>query len=178
MHHGAASAWPWEGRARHRVLDGVGRYSGGIIVGEATVCRRCCIAPGQGRGRRDLHLGSDRPGQLVERDRQPPARRLLSGQLVMAPSKVLDEAMTANDHPGGTVLLEAAHRPQPRLQAAVVGLDPVVGVLLGSMPRCREQLLQHDRVGRCSVRDHLNGQHLGRADGPLKEPTGCLGVAL
>src|SRR5215211_8077783 len=49
MHHGAASAWPWEGRARHRVLDGVGRYSGGIIVGEATVCRRCCIAPGQGR---------------------------------------------------------------------------------------------------------------------------------
>ena len=51
MHHGAASAWPWEGRARHRVLDGVGRYSGGIIVGEATVCRRCCIAPGRaGKG--------------------------------------------------------------------------------------------------------------------------------
>jgi hypothetical protein len=101
----------------------------------------------------------------------------LSSQLVMAPSKVLDEAMTANDHPGGTVLLEAAHGTQPRLQAAVVGLDPVVGVLLGSMPRCREQLLQHDRVGGCSVRDHLDGQHLGRADGPLKEPTGCLGVA-
>src|SRR5215218_11276530 len=61
MHLGAASAWPWEGRARHRVSDGGGRYSGGIIVGEATVCRRCCIAPGQGRERRDLHLGSDRP---------------------------------------------------------------------------------------------------------------------
>jgi hypothetical protein len=38
-------------------------------------------------------------------------RRLLSGQLVMAPSNVLDEGMAANDHPGGTVLLEAAHRP-------------------------------------------------------------------
>ena len=43
------------------------------------------------------------------------------------------------------------------LQPPVVALDPVVGVLLGSMPRCRQQLLQHDRVGCCSVRDHLNG---------------------
>src|SRR5215211_8715649 len=93
----------------------------------------------------------------------------------MAPSNVLDEGMAANDHPGGTVLLEAAHRPQPRLEAAMVGLDPVVGVLLGSMPRCRQQLLQHDRVGGCSVRDHLNGSYLGRGDGPLKEPMSCLG---
>jgi hypothetical protein len=69
-----------------------------------------------------------------ERDGQPPARRLLSGQLVLAPSKVLDQAMAANDHPGGTVLVEAAHRPQLRREAAMVGLDPVVGVLLGAMP--------------------------------------------
>ena len=41
----------------------------------------------------------------------------------------------------------------------------------------RQQLLQHDRVGRRSVGDDLNGCDLGRADGPLEEPTGCLGVA-
>jgi hypothetical protein len=33
----AASAWPWEGRGSQRVLDSVGRYSCGIIVGEAAV---------------------------------------------------------------------------------------------------------------------------------------------
>jgi hypothetical protein len=42
--------------------------------------------------------------------------------------------MAANDHPGGTVLLEAAHRPQPRLEVPMIGLDPVVGVLVGAMP--------------------------------------------
>ena len=42
---------------------------------------------------RDLRLGSDRHGELIERDGQPPVRRLLSGQLVMPPSNVLDEGM-------------------------------------------------------------------------------------
>ena len=36
-------------------------------------------------------------------------------------------------------------------QAAVVGLDPVVGVLLGPMPRDRQQFVHHDRVGRGSA---------------------------
>jgi opine dehydrogenase len=47
----------------------------------------------------------------------------------------------------------------------VVGLDPVVGVVLSSMPRCRQQLLQHDRAGRRPICGHLNGLHVGRADG-------------
>jgi hypothetical protein len=34
--------------------------------------------------------------------------------------------MAANEHPGGTVLLKATHRPQPRLEPAVVSLDAVV----------------------------------------------------
>jgi len=34
---------------------------------------------------RDLRLGSDRHDQLVDRDGQPPVRRLLRGQLVMPP---------------------------------------------------------------------------------------------
>jgi hypothetical protein len=49
----------------------------------------------------------------------------------------------------GAIYLEAAHRSQPRLEAAVVGLDPVVGILLGPMP-----------LGRCPVGDHLNGKIL------------------
>jgi hypothetical protein len=49
---------------------------------------------------------------------------------LMAPSNVLDEGMAADDHTGGTVPFEAAHGPQLRLQSAMVGLDPVVGVLL------------------------------------------------
>ena len=38
MHLGCSIGRPWEGRASHPVLDGVGPYSGGIIVGEAAVC--------------------------------------------------------------------------------------------------------------------------------------------
>ncbi len=44
--------------------------------------------------------GSDRHGKLVERDGQPPVRRLPGGQLVVSPPNVLDEGMTNNDHPG------------------------------------------------------------------------------
>jgi hypothetical protein len=56
----------------------------------------------------------------------------------MPSPNVLDEGMTNNDHSGVPVLLEAAHRPQPRLQAPMVTLNSVVGILLGSMPRCRQ----------------------------------------
>ena len=54
----------------------------------------------------------------------------------------------------------------------MVGLGPVVGVRLGSVPRRWEQLLQHDRVGRCSVGDDLHRHYLRRADGPPEEPVG------
>jgi hypothetical protein len=93
---------------------------------------------------------------------RPPAR--------MPSPNVLDEGMAANDHAGVSVLLEPAHRPQPRLQAAVVGLDAVVGVLVGSMPCCRQQLLQHRRIGRCLVSDDLHRCDPRRADGPFEEP--------
>jgi hypothetical protein len=54
----------------------------------------------------------------------------------------------------------------------VVALDAVAGVLLGSMPRRWEHLVQHDRVRRCSVGDHLHRGHLRRGDGPFEEPAG------
>jgi hypothetical protein len=61
---------------------------------------------------------------------------------------------------------------------AVVGLDVIVGVLIGAVPRRREQLVQRDRVGRRLVGDDLHGRDPGGADGPLEEAAGCLGVAL
>src|SRR6266487_1986615 len=72
--------------------------------------------------------GSDRRGQLVERDRHPAGHRLLDGEFVDAPSQVLDEAMPDDQDPGAAVLLEPAHRSQPRLETAVIALKPVVGI--------------------------------------------------
>jgi hypothetical protein len=60
----------------------------------------------------------------------------------------------------------------------MVGLDLVVGVPLGAMPRRREEFLQHGRIGRCPVGDDLDRRSLGGADGLLEEPAGCLDIAL
>jgi hypothetical protein len=78
------------------------------------------------------------PGELVECDRYSPAGWFSDRQLVVGAPNVLDEGVAREDHPGAAVL--SAHRPQPRLQAAVIALDAVVGVLVGSMPRRRQQL--------------------------------------
>jgi hypothetical protein len=112
--------------------------------------------------------GSDCDRKLGKGDGHAPTRRLLGGKLVVASPEVLYKAMSDDDHPGTAVLLEPSHRLQPRLEAAMVGLHPVVGVLLGAVPRRWEQLLQHDRVGCCSVGDDLHRHYLGRADGPLE----------
>jgi hypothetical protein len=49
--------------------------------------------------------GSDGQRQLVECGGHPPVRRLLSGQLVVSASKVLDERMAGDDHPGTAIPL-------------------------------------------------------------------------
>ena len=74
------------------------------------------------------------------------------------------------------VLVEPAHRLQPRLQPTMVGLDPVVGIAVGSMPGRREQLLEHCRVHLRMVGDHLDWRDPHRADGALEDPAGGLGV--
>ena len=51
----------------------------------------------------------------------------------------------------------------------MVSLNPVVGVPLGAMPSRWQQVLEHDRIGRGSVGDYLNGGHPRRADGLLEE---------
>jgi hypothetical protein len=48
----------------------------------------------------------------------PPTRRLLGRQLIVASPEVLDEAVSGDDHPCTAVLLESSHCSQPRLEAA------------------------------------------------------------
>jgi Transposase DDE domain group 1 len=90
--------------------------------------RRCCICLVRGVLRPPRGLASDRQGQLVECDRHPPGHRFLDGQFVMATPQVLYEGMPGDHDLAAAILLEPAHRTQPRLQTAVVGLDVVVGV--------------------------------------------------
>jgi hypothetical protein len=52
----------------------------------------------------------------------------------------------------------------------VVALDAVVGVLLGSMPGCWKQVLQHHRIGRCPISNDHCRRHFRCADGRRKEP--------
>jgi hypothetical protein len=120
-------------------------------------------------------LASGRQGQLVEGDRHPPDHRFLDRQLVMATPQVLDEAMAGEHDRGAAILLEPTHRTQPRPETAMVGLDVIVGVLIGAMPRRREQLAQRGRGGRRLVGDDLHGRDLG---GLLQAAAGGLGVAL
>src|SRR6266568_1306311 len=112
----------------------------------------------------------------------PPAQRprnscaspywFLDRDFVVPTSQVLYQTMPGNHDPGATVLVEPAHRSQPRLEAAVVALDPVVGVLVGGVPGCWQQVLEHDRVCRCLVGSDLDGRHLRHLGGLSKEPGG------
>jgi hypothetical protein len=61
--------------------------------------------------------------------------------------------------------------------SALVSLDPVVGVPIGAKPRRRQQLVQHDRVGRRLIGDHLDGSDLGRARWPVQRTGGRPHVA-
>jgi hypothetical protein len=58
----------------------------------------------------------------------------------------------------------AAYRSQPCLQAPMVSLNPVVGVPVGAVPRRRQQLVQHDRVGRRLIGDYLFGDEAPRPE--------------
>jgi hypothetical protein len=80
--------------------------------------------------------------------------------------------MPGDHHPGTAVLLEPAHRTQPRLQPAVVALEPVVNVLLGAVAGRRQQLVHHRRVHRRVIGNDLYRGDLRRADGLLEEPAG------
>jgi hypothetical protein len=86
-------------------------------------------------------LASAEEGQLVECDRHPPGHWFLHGKLIVPASEVLHQRMPGDHDPGGSVSLEPPHRTQSRLEAAMVGLDVVVGIPIGVMPRRWKQLL-------------------------------------
>jgi hypothetical protein len=74
--------------------------------------------------------------------------------------------------PALRILLEPTHRPQPRLQPAVIALDRVVGELVGAV-QCRwHQCLQHARVDRRLIGGDLDWRDLAGADRLLEEPAG------
>jgi hypothetical protein len=68
-------------------------------------CGSVALRPTQGMLKTQPRLGSDGHGQLVERNRHTPIRRLLNGQLVVSAPNVLDERMPGDDDSGATVLL-------------------------------------------------------------------------
>jgi hypothetical protein len=78
--------------------------------------------------------GSDGQRQLVERGGHSPVHRLLSGQLVVSASKVLDEPMAGDDHPSlQAVSWEADQAAQVLPDPGVVVL-PVVAVHGAQVP--------------------------------------------
>jgi len=85
--------------------------------------------------------------------------------------------VAANDHAGGPVELESAHRLEPGLKPTVVGFDPIVGVLSGVVAGSRHQFADHfgqrlGLVGSDLARFSVSGDRSG------EEPRGCRGVAL
>jgi hypothetical protein len=56
------------------------------------------------------------------------------------------------------------------LELAVVGFDPVVGILLDVVPCGREQLVEHGRVDRGGVGDHLGRCHRQHGQRSPEEP--------
>jgi hypothetical protein len=59
----------------------------------------------------------------------------VGGEFIVAAAEILHERVTGGQDPRGPVALQAAHRPQPRFQPAVISLDRVVRVLLDDMQR-------------------------------------------
>jgi hypothetical protein len=83
--------------------------------------RLCCIEQELARETelRSVSRSDDR-GQFGERDRDAMAWVGFDPEFVVAPLDVLHERVAVHDHPRGMVPFEAAHRMEPRLQAAVV----------------------------------------------------------
>jgi hypothetical protein len=130
--------------------------------------RRCCIQSGRGTPKQQPTYRIRSPGR-VRRPRRSAAGSLVPrrpGRSDLAEGSGRTHARRSRRQRCGRVL-EAAHWSQPRLHSAMVGLEPVVGVLVSAVPGRRQQLLQHQRRHRRPVGDDLDRRHLGGADGPL-----------
>src|SRR6266508_4161038 len=136
-------------------------------AGGTVLLGRCCVVGRQPDA--DSVGGAPRPisdgrGELGEGGGDPELDRLVDGEFVVAAAEVLYEGVSRRDRSGAGVGLQAAHRPQPSFELAVVGLDPIVGVPVGAVPRGRHSFVEHPRVGRSLVGDHLGRPDLDRRD--------------
>ena len=100
----------------------------------------------------------------------------LDTEYVVAATNVLHEGVTADDHSGGPVGLESAHRSQSGLEPPVVSLNAVVHVLVGVVERVRDQLLDHrfQRLGQVSdhlIRLAMSSQHYAEESASSSEIT-------
>src|SRR5919199_2529458 len=110
--------------------------------------------------------------EFGEAGSDPGGGRGLDAKLVVSSTKVLDEGMTGDDYRRSSVGLQAPHRPKPRLEASVVGLDAVVGAPLDVVEGTGEELVHDPDVARRLVGDDLDGQRLRGREGRRKEATG------
>src|SRR4051794_20443986 len=73
---------------------------------------------------------SDGSTELVECRGNTEAGLCIDSQFVVSAAKVQHERVPGNDHLSGAVGPQPAHRSQPVLESAVIGLDRVVGIPL------------------------------------------------
>src|SRR5215212_11698541 len=76
-------------------------------------------------------------------------------ELVVAAPDVPNERVTPDDHARGPIAFEATHRAEPGLEAAVVGLDPVVRIPASVMTRAGHELIDNRQQSPSPVGDHL-----------------------
>src|ERR671918_1260603 len=103
-------SWPDPPGCGKCIGDGAGSQRASLTKTSAVL--RCAR---QGMLKTQPRLGSDGHGELVERNRHTPIRRLLNGQLVVSAPNALDERLPGDDDSGATVLLKPSHRSQARL---------------------------------------------------------------
>ena len=90
-----------------------------------------------------VDVRSDGAGEFRERGRDATVGASVASQFVVASADVLHERVTAHDHAGAVITFESAHRSQSCLQAAMVGFDPIVRILLSVVTRSGDQFLDH-----------------------------------
>jgi len=78
----------------------------------------------------------------------------IGGEFVVAAAEVLHEGVPGGQGPRGPAAFQSAHRPQPGLQPAVIGLDRIVGIALDGVLWEREGRRQ---AVRNSVRFVIKG---------------------
>jgi hypothetical protein len=95
-------------------------------------------------------------GEFGERHRDASVGAGFDPEFVVTSPEVLWERVTVHDHAGSVVAFESPHRAQPGLEAALVGLDPIVRVPARVVERGRDEVID-DRAQRPgSIGYHLS----------------------